>query len=363
MTTACGPCVFLAQAEMATIPVSYHQLPSRRMIEQITKPAMISISRGALDLSADSHINATNASSLATINGNVLNSSLQEHPHWLQLNESTFHPVTPVRVDKLEQILEGHPNHKLVQRVVDGFRFGYSLRYNGLRVNRQPRNLPTAFTHSTELWQSMMKEVNLGRMLGPFKVQPIFPLICSPVSMGEKKNSTTMHRITHLSHPQGSSINSFITPEDAETHYQSFDVAVQLVASQGTGAFTAKEDFKLAFHNVPMQYQDLNLLGIKVQGQFFTDCALPFGTFVSCVIFEDISTLIHWIAERRAGHKCIHYLDDFFMVNMYASVCSQTVNVLKQVYKEIKPKMPIAPEKSEGSATVLEFLGLMLDTD
>ena len=55
-------------------------------------------------------------------------------------------------------------------------------------------------------------------------------------------------------------------------------------------------------------------------------------------------------------------MDDFFFtVNRYASVCSQTMNVLKQVCEEIQ--MPIAPEKSEGPTTVEEFLRLTLDTD
>ena len=54
----------------------------------------------------------------------------------------------------------------------------------------------------------------------------------------------------------------------------------------------AKEDFKSAFCNVPMQYQDLNLLGLKVQGQSFIDCVLPFGASISCAIFEEISTQI-----------------------------------------------------------------------
>ena len=258
-------------------------------------------------------------------------------------------------------MLVGHRNHKLVQRVVDGFHFGFSLKYNGPRLNRQPRNLPTVFTHSKELWQSVMEEVNLGRMLGMFQMQPIFPLICSPVGMVEKKNSTAMCHITHLSHPQGFSINSFIAPEDAEMHYQSFHAAIQLVASQGRGAHMTKEDFKSAFCNVPMRYQDLNLLGIKAQGQFFIEFALPFGASVSCATFKDISTLIHWIVEKRVGLKFIHYLDDFLMVNRYANICSQTMNVLKQVCEEIQ--MPIAPEKSEGPSTVIEFLGLTLDID
>ena len=101
-------------------------------------------------------------------------------------------------------------------------------------------------------------------------------------------------------------------------------------------------------------------MGIKVQGQFFIDCVLPFGVSVLCAIFKNISTLIHCIVEKRAGQKSIYYLDDFFTVNKYAQVCDQTMNVLKQVCKEIQ--MPIAPEKSEGPATVVEFLGLMIDT-
>ena len=35
-----------------------------------------------------------------------------------------------------------------------------------------------------------MKEVKLGRILGPFLVQPLDPLIYSPFDMVEKKNST-----------------------------------------------------------------------------------------------------------------------------------------------------------------------------
>ena len=37
------------------------------------------------------------------------------------------------------------------------------------------------------------------------------------------------------------------------------------------------------------------------------------------------------------------------------------MNALKQVCNKIQ--MPITPEKSEGPATVVEFLGLTLDTD
>ena len=120
-----------------------------------------------------------------------------------------------------------------------------------------------------------MKEVYFGQMISPFTAQPITPLICSLVGMVEKKNSTDMHRVTHLSYPKGSSINAFIDPLDTETHYQTLEAAANLLAKAGCGSFMAKEDFKSFFHNIPMALTELNLLGVKVEGKYFIDCDFP----------------------------------------------------------------------------------------
>ena len=117
-------------------------------------------------------------------------------------------------------------------------------------------------------------------MLGPFPLQPLDPLICSPVGTVEKWDSQEMRHITHLSHPRGRFISAYIDPEDAQTH-QSFEVAVELVAWAGLGSSMAKEDFKSTICNVPIQFADLHLLGIKVKSQFFIDNCLPFGAFIS----------------------------------------------------------------------------------
>ena len=60
-----------------------------------------------------------------------------------------------------------------------------------------------------------------------------------------------------------------------------------------------------------MAFTELNLLGMKVEGKYFIDCALPFGASILCKIFEDVASLIPLIVERRVGHKLVHYLDDF----------------------------------------------------
>ena len=191
-------------------------------------------------------------------------------------------------------------------------------------------------------------------MLGPFQVQPIFPLICSLVGMVEKTNSMAMHCITYLSHPRGSSVNFFIASEDVETYYQSFQDGVQLVGCQGTGAFMAKEDFKSAFWNIPMHYQDLNLLGIKVQGQFFIDCALPFGASISCSIFEDVATLIHWLAEKE-GRAQVHPLPGWFLHSTQVCHSLQTDNGKFQASVWWN-------QHTNSPWQIRRFLGLTLDT-
>ena len=196
-----------------------------------------------------------------------------------------------------------------------------------------------------------MKEVKLGRMLGPFPVQSINPLICSPVGMVEKKNSMDMCRITHLSHPWGVSINSFIDPEDCKTNYQTLDMALKLVAKHEQRCFMVKEDFKSVFCNVPMCFSDFSLLGIKVHRQYFIDCCLPFGAAASCQVFEKIATLIHWIAQKRTGLIFMHYLDDFFIVHELNHACSYAMGTFKQVCYKIG--MPISPYKLVGPVQVI----------
>ena len=132
------------------------------------------------------------------------------------------------------------------------------------------------------------------------------------------------------------------------------------MAKVGHRSFMAKEDFKSAFCNIPMAFTELNLLAVKVERKYFIDCALPFGASISCKIFKDIASLIHWIVEKRARHKFVHYLDDFFTIHRLKMVCSSIMSVFKLVCDQIG--MPVSPDKSEGPTQVIEFLGLMIDT-
>ena len=140
----------------------------------------------ALGLGASSNINAQSVTRQAIIDSSATTQAATTNPELPQLQEQTFKLVTPIKYQVLDKLLPDHPNRKKVDYVVKGFQHGFSLKYNGPLENRQPKNLLSAYQHADKLWSSLMKEVKLGGMLGPFPVQPLDPLICSPVGMVEK---------------------------------------------------------------------------------------------------------------------------------------------------------------------------------
>ena len=101
-------------------------------------------------------------------------------------------------------------------------------------------------------------------------------------------------------------------------------------------------------------------MGIYFEEQYFVDLALPFGSAISCVIFEDIATLIHWIFEDGTSIRFIHYLDDYLLVHKHFIMCLRAGQAVKQVTQEVG--LPLVEDKFFGPAQVLDFLGLTIDS-
>ena len=105
----------------------------------IHEHASTSIHLSVIGLSAGFHVGAANVFTLDIPNLNVgeVHHRLPDLHQFqsTQLIEHLFKPVTPINPSKLDQLLQDHPNRKLVQEVVTGFQKGFSLKYNGLREN------------------------------------------------------------------------------------------------------------------------------------------------------------------------------------------------------------------------------------
>jgi hypothetical protein len=106
---------------------------------------------------------------------------------------------------------------------------------------------------------------------------------------------------------------------------------------------------------------DYHLLCIKWKGSTYVDRALPFGLRSAPKIFNAIADVIAWVLACQGIPHQLHYLDNFLFIgapnsqrgHKYRAIALQTLEKLG---------VPIAAHKTQGPATPLIFLGIMVDT-
>ena len=165
----------------------------------------------------------------------------------------------------------------------------------------------------------------------------------------------------NLSAPEGASINDGISKESASVSYASVDDIVATILQLGRGALLAKMDIKQAYRNVPVHPEDQLLLGMQWEGKVYVDKALPFGLRSAPLIFTALATALLWIMMQKGVTYVVSYIDDFLTVGAPASLeCQTNADIMHQTCEEVG--LPTEPEKGEGPATVIPFLGLELDS-
>ena len=93
---------------------------------------------------------------------------------------------------------------------------------------------------------------------------------------------------------------------------------------------------------------------------YFVDKCLPFGSSISCAIFQAISDAIAWIVQYRTKKANVNYLDDYLFAALKKIWCDQQMEVFLEVCRDIC--FPVAMEKTFWGTTRLVFLGMLLDT-
>ena len=174
--------------------------------------------------------------------------------------------------------------------------------------------------------------------------------------------------IFHLSYPKGTdeSVNAGIPYEYCKVSYPDFQDAVLMCIEAGKSCAIAKSDMSMAFRNVPLMKKFWRFLCLKAQHPatgkwyYFFDKCLPFGSSISCKIFQDISNAIAHIIKYKTGKKNLNYLDDYFFVHLLKALCDSQVEQFLWVCNEIN--FPVSLEKTVWGTTILIFLGLLIDT-
>lgn len=96
-------------------------------------------------------------------------------------------PVTPVKVDRLNFFLTGY-HSPLRQFLVNGFSYGFRVGFVGNRRASQSPNLKSAIEQPQAVRSKLLKELEAGRIRGPFPHPPFLEFICSPLGIVPKKS-------------------------------------------------------------------------------------------------------------------------------------------------------------------------------
>ena len=266
---------------------------------------------------------------------------------------------TPINVQRLEDTLADHPI------LMNGADVGFT----GRRIARFSRNLPTALSQPSIVTENLSREVDLGRVAGPFPSPPLPNFQVSPIGLVPKKHSPKFRTIFHLSFPKSgeTSINASISKEDFSLQYITIDNAIKGILRLGQGCFLAKTDIESAFRLIPIRPSDYELFGMYWEGSFYYDKVLPFGLRSAPFLFNLLSEAIEWILLHHCHISFVcHILDDFLIIKPspptppFSLPCKQSLSSMLMTFRNLG--IPIAVNKTEGPCTTLEFMGIILDT-
>ena len=189
--------------------------------------------------------------------------------------------------------VQGMPSccYKVSQRVLD-----YSIQVHGFHSLKKTWYLLKFINRKLE---KLQKEIQLGRMLGPFSEKPLSTLRISPIGLVLKPDNG-WRLITHLSFPVNYSVNDFIDDAYCKVKYSSFDNVLEMISSLGKGTELARVDIRQAFRLLIVNPADFDLLGIQFVNKYYIDKCLPMGCAISCSRFEKFSTFLHWVVKSKS---------------------------------------------------------------
>ena len=205
---------------------------------------------------------------------------------------------TTIKVSELWKCLQLYPQEDVALELGWGFQTGFRIPYVGPRLRTISPNLLSAVHHADEVQKKLRKEIEMGRISGPYKHIPISNMGISPIGV-VPKSTEGWRLITHLSYPQANSVNDFLDPQACSVKYTSFDKVIEMIAIQGVNAKLAKIDIKSAFRLLPIYSGDFDLLGFQFKGQYYIDKCLPMGCSISCSLFEKFASFLHWMVAHK----------------------------------------------------------------
>ena len=149
--------------------------------------------------------------------------------------------------------------------------------------------------------------------------------------------------------------------------YPDFEEAVEMCRKAGKNCHLGRSDISMAFRNVPLMVQDFCLMVLKavhpITGEtfYFVDKDLPFGSSISCAIFQSVSNGVAHIVKFKTNKPMVNYLDDYLVVALKKVWCDWQLQYFLDTCEQIG--LPVVFEKTFWGSTILTLLGMLLDAE
>ena len=271
--------------------------------------------------------------------------------------------VTPLRADEWCALLAAHPDRQFIDYILDGIAEGFRVGCKAPdKLSSARKNMRSADHHPQVVDDYLDSELTRKVVKGPFDRAIVPGVHINKIGVIEKSSQPGKWRlIVDLSHPEGRSVNDFVSAELCSLQYVRVDDVVHKLREIGQGTEMAKLDVKSAYRNVPVHPDDRHFLGMSWKGKVFIDAALPFGLRSALKIFSALADAAQSIDENCGVSFVRHYLDDFITCGAPSTdECQFNLDVLVELFRRLG--LPLALEKSEGPATCIVFLGILIDT-
>lgn len=273
--------------------------------------------------------------------------------------------VTPLKLQAWQEALTDHPDTDFSGYILRGIQTGFRIGFDAGLVSLRSRqgNLASVSDQPEVVEKYLHEEIQANRLIRVHQADlEALSIQCSPFGVIPKKNKPNKFRlIIDLSSPTGHSVNDGIGRELATLSYISVDDVVTGILQLGQGSMMAKMDIRQAYRNVPVHPCDRPLLGMQWNGRTYVDAALPFGLRSAPLIFSALADALQWIMERMGVSWVAHYIDDFITIGPPDSTeCQENAMIMHSACARVG--LPVEPDKDEGPATMIPFLGIELDS-
>ena len=271
-----------------------------------------------------------------------------------------------VNVIKLEEELTTHPDRTFVSYLTEGFKSGFDTGLSVLpKLSFECENLLSAKKDAITTTELIQTELDRGYLIGPFNNVPFETYRINPLGIAIGKYSGKKRLIVDLSAPheneQHKSLNELIDKEEFSLSYVTIDNAIQKIKELGREAWLCKVDVRDAFKLVPIKETLWPYHGVKWNNKYYFYTRLVFGSRSSPKIFDSLSEAVCWILQNNYDiQHVLHLLDDFLTIDAPDAIPERTMAILTLVFKKLG--IPLSTHKTVGPATVLEYLGIILDS-